>query len=152
MIRTGIFANPKSADAEALVAHRMADLFNLKDDLKSVSVFYPSQPIMGIAARMICHDTKFQAPNNLFRSLLSNSSLLTTDRGELAESIAFMTTMLAVDKSENVSDQLNTFQDYVRCFVKIIAECPKLHNLWRKKSYILEPESGKLSYHQSFHN
>ncbi len=146
MIRTGMFASPKSAEAEALVAHRMADLFNLKEDLKNVTVFYPSQPVLGMAARAICRD-EFSNNGNIFKALAENTSLLDADRGELAESLAFMHTMLAVDMSANVSDECRGLEDYLKCLIQIIRSCPELEQLWRKKSYLLEPsknlDSGK---------
>jgi hypothetical protein len=147
LIRTGMFANPKSAETEALVAHRMADLFNLQDDLKTMSVFYPAQPILGMAARKICGSPE---NGNIFQSLALNSTLLDIDRGELAESMAFMTTMLAVDRSQNVADKILIFSSYVKSFIEIMKECPLLESIWRKDLYILEPEAPLRTGKQNF--
>lgn len=119
----------------------MADLFNLQDDLKTVSVFYPSQPVLAMAARRICQESS--SGMNLFQSLAMNSTLFAIDRGELAESMAFMNAMLAVDASPNAADDIRSFPKYVKCFVKIMNQCPELEMIWRKKKFILESEDGK---------
>ena len=149
MIRTGMFANPRAAGAEALVAHRMADLFNLKNDMKSVNVFYPAQPIMGMAARTICHDGK--SNKGLFESLALNSSLLSADRGELAESFAFMICTLAIDSCPNAAYSCQSLQNYLACLRHILWTCPNLANLWRKTEFLLESEDKGKSMRFCFH-
>ncbi len=118
----------------------MADLLNLKNDKRSMSVFYPSQPVLGMAARHIsCNDTN--SSSHLFKFLTLKSTLLDINRDELAESIAFMTIMLAIDESDNAAHKMARLKDYFKNLVKIICECPKLRNLWRKKLFIFERDT-----------
>ncbi len=138
MIRIGAMANPKSAETELLVAKRMACLFNLASDLKTMSVFYPPQPILGIAARKIIQDDEGRVEESLFSSLAVNSTILDLNLGELAEGIAFMNALRAIDLSQNVSFSCKNETEYNACLDHICKECPELRELWTTKSFLLE--------------
>ncbi len=151
MIRIGAMANPKSAETELLVAKRMACLFNLASDLKTMSAFYPPQPILGIAARKIIQDDKERVEESLFSSLAGNSSVLDLNLGEVAEGIAFMNALLAIDASENVSFSCKSQDEYKVCLEHICKECPELTELWMTESFLLEKpikdeEDGEIDY------
>ena len=135
MIRTGAMANPNSAATESLVAKRMACLFNLSSDLKSMSIFYPSQPIFGIAARRMLLESHHR---EFFSALENNRSLMESNSGEMAENFAFMNALRAIDLSPNKALPCHNRDEYRERLKEICIDCPELADLWKTKSFLLE--------------
>ena len=142
MIRNGLMTNPRKGNMEQLMSRRMADLFNMSDDLKSLSIFYPPQPVLGMAARKICRESQTKSEEKLFTSLQKHLNMLAIDRGEVAEVLALMIVLLAVDNAKNDKTTFNLTKD--ENLQRIIENCPELENLWETEGFILNRNCSEL--------
>ena len=84
MLLTGISANPLSLETSSLVASHMGTLLDLSADITKMTITYPSEPIMAIAAHKIISGNR-ENELNMFKILNEKTEAVVIDRGEMAE-------------------------------------------------------------------
>lgn len=137
MIRAGLAANPFHVEAGKLVASHMATLLNISPDLKELTVNYPSEPILAIAARDLISELTDDA---LFRVLKAKFEAVSIDRGRIAEVFAAMIVLRAIDKSTSIVFPVT---DYDLLLDDITKLAPDFKELWQADRFILEADEAK---------
>ena len=145
MIRAGFAANPLSLSTRRLIASHMATLFDLSPDLANMIVFYPSDPILALGCRSLINSLcKIpSAEEHLFSKLEELFEGVQIDRGQVAECIGTMTVLRAIDLAAYTGEECRaeSLEALVQKMTLKYGEDHKLSRLWKKKSFVLEPEN-----------
>lgn len=142
MIRTGLSSNPLNIETKSLVANHMATLLDIdfqhdkKDEIKQLTVAYPSEPVLAIAARSLISDDNSN-DDALFRILKEKSEAVAIDVGKISESFGGMMVLRAIDRAENHADQL-TSKNYEEKVNEMNVMAPEFKDLWNLKNNLLE--------------
>ena len=137
MIRAGLAANPFHVEAGNLVASHMATLLNISSDLKELTVNYPSEPILALAAKDLISELTDDA---LFRVLKAKFEAVSIDRGRIAEVFAAMIVLRAIDKSNPIAFPDTEYDLLLDDITKL---APDFEGLWRADRFILEADEAK---------
>ena len=141
MIRAGFVANKLNSETGSLVANNMASLLGISDDLKELTVAYPSEPILALAARSLTNSLPIDA---LFQVLKDKIETLHLDHGRFAEIFSGMIILRAIDLSKNIAFKSDE-SSYPFLSAEINEIAPEFSGLWNKKSFILEGETDNSS-------
>jgi hypothetical protein len=132
MIRIGLSASPFHIDSRSLIANHMATLFNIESGFKTMTVSYPSEPVLALSARSLTDANRDEA---LFSVLKSKTEAIAIDKGRFGEIFVAMIVLRAVDDAPNFSLPADASS------LKEINEMvPEFKSLWEKKIHLLEPE------------
>lgn len=141
MILTGLAANPLSTGAGRIVANHMGYLLDVSDDLRSLLVVYPPDPILAMAAHKIIDDkSQYGSLLNSFlcKDLQSKFHALDIDRRNSAEVFGGMIILRAIWRSSNV---FYDFKSYEEMLKHIEREAPYLKDIWERRIHLLEQEN-----------
>lgn len=136
MIRTGISAQPLHMGTKSLVAKHMATLFDIRNDMQSITVSYPSEPVLAMSARLLIDKSQNDA---LFQILKRKTEAVAAEVGRYGEIFASMIVLRAIDCAPNIALPADAF--YHTRLEEIENLVPHFSSLWRKKAHLLEPEN-----------
>ncbi len=143
MIRAGLTANPMDLNTRTLIASHMATLFDLDEELARMIVFYPSDPILALGCRRLIRQMR-GFDEKLFSMLENHFEAAQIDRGQVAECIGTMVVLLAIDDA-NLANKPCDSSNIGNLIEDMISMNPEFDSLWRKKSFILEPDADSNS-------
>ena len=136
MIRTGIAAQPLHIETKTLIASHMATLFDIRNDLQSMTVSYPSEPVLAMSTRSLIDESE---DNSLFEVLKRKTEAVAIDIGRFGEIFAAMIVLRAIDCAPNHAYPIN-IDSYRERLAEIDKLAPNFRSLWHKKTHLLEPE------------
>ena len=131
MILTGLSANPFRREAGGLVASNMAYLLDISNDLSSLLVMYPSEPILAMAAHALIDELPV---DKIFGKLHEKLEVLQFDQGAAAELFGGMIILRAIHSSCSVH-----ISESANCLKQICELTPSnFKELWETDEHVLE--------------
>lgn len=143
MILTSFAANPLQSDASSLVAKHMATLLDLSKDINKLTVAYPSEPILALAAMELISGGNFNSTLNqfpsesLFSALQEKFEGTMIDRGEMSESFVALMVLRALKITPSCAKVCDK-NKYDSLLEDIVELCPAFASLWKTRANLLE--------------
>lgn len=135
-IRTGLALNSDLVVSRTLLRSYMAILYSINFKSESMSIGYPSEPMLAITAREYIKEGKFSF-HCLLRELHEFVQTRPIDKGELTEHILSLVVLLAIDNAENVTSESNIEMN--------VDNDPYLRDIFSSSKFLLETVPSKIN-------